>query len=186
MERALTEPWRRPFELAWEAFRVGSFPVGAVLCDPDGEPVAEAQEQRGEIAGHDAATARQRLERRDAGGLEEEVRVEEDARVQVLPGKLLLRDVPREAAARELFELDAGAPSGVFIPVGVAHGYYTLTDSTLAYLVDVYFDGSDELGVAWNDPDIAMPWDVRDPVLSARDMGNRRLSELSPGNLPKF
>ena len=97
----------------------------------------------------------------------------------------LRRGSPTEGA-RELFELDAETPSGVFIPVGVAHGYYTLTDSTLAYLVDAYFDGTDELGVAWDDPDVAMPWDVRDPMLSGRDRGNRRLSAIAPADLPKF
>ena len=97
----------------------------------------------------------------------------------------LRRGSPTEGR-RELFELDAREPLGLFIPVGVAHGYCALTESTLAYLVDAYFDGSDELGVAWDDPDIAMPWDVRDPMLSPRDLGNRRLSAISMADLPKF
>jgi len=87
---------------------------------------------------------------------------------------------------RELFELDAATPTGLYIPIGVAHGYYTLTESILTYLVDTYFDGSDERGVAWDDPDIAMPWEVRDPVLSARDLGNPRLSALSLSDLPQL
>jgi len=37
---ALPAPWRLPFELAWEAFRAGSRPIGAVLLDGDGEVVA--------------------------------------------------------------------------------------------------------------------------------------------------
>ncbi|MFJ3303196.1 nucleoside deaminase [Streptomyces sp. NPDC086549] len=37
---AIPDPWRLPFELAWEAFRAGSRPIGAVLVDADGRVVA--------------------------------------------------------------------------------------------------------------------------------------------------
>ncbi len=29
-------PLRRCLEMAWEAFSAGSFPVGALICDPSG------------------------------------------------------------------------------------------------------------------------------------------------------
>lgn len=47
-EQRLTGPWRRPFELAWEAWRAGSFPVGAVVVDGDGTPMAEGRNRMGE------------------------------------------------------------------------------------------------------------------------------------------
>lgn len=40
--------WRRPFELAWEALRCGSFPVGAVIVGPDQCVVAEGRNRMGE------------------------------------------------------------------------------------------------------------------------------------------
>jgi tRNA(Arg) A34 adenosine deaminase TadA len=40
---ALPEIWRLPFELAWEAFRAGSRPVGAALMNADGEVVASGR-----------------------------------------------------------------------------------------------------------------------------------------------
>ena len=40
---ALEEPWRRCFELAWEAYGSGTVPVGAVLVDGSGNPVAEGR-----------------------------------------------------------------------------------------------------------------------------------------------
>ncbi len=43
---------------------------------------------------------------------------------------------------------------GVFIPPGVAHGFAALTDMTITYLVDGYYNAADELGVAWDDPTI--------------------------------
>ena len=74
---------------------------------------------------------------------------------------------------------------GLFIPVGVAHGFLTLTDATVTYLVDQYYNGSDELGVAWNDPTLAVPWGVVDPILSARDQQNPLLADIDPAKLPR-
>jgi dTDP-4-dehydrorhamnose 3,5-epimerase len=74
---------------------------------------------------------------------------------------------------------------GIFIPIGVAHGFYAITDATLTYLVDNYYDGADELGVAWNDPQLAVPWRVRAPILSARDMANPLLGEIDPLKMPR-
>jgi dTDP-4-dehydrorhamnose 3,5-epimerase len=68
--------------------------------------------------------------------------------------------------------------SGVFIPPGVAHGFAALTPVTLTYLVDGYYNLADELGVAWDDPEIAADWGVTDPILSARDTTNPRRAEL--------
>src|SRR5690349_9298249 len=40
---ALPAIWRLPFELAWEAFRAGSRPIGAALINADGEVVASGR-----------------------------------------------------------------------------------------------------------------------------------------------
>jgi dTDP-4-dehydrorhamnose 3,5-epimerase len=32
-----------------------------------------------------------------------------------------------------------------------------------------YFDGTDEHGVAWDDPTLAVPWGISNPILSERD-----------------
>ena len=51
-----------------------------------------------------------------------------------------------------MIELDGDVDQGVYIPPGVAHGFAALTDILLTYLVDNYYDDSDELGLAWDDP----------------------------------
>jgi dTDP-4-dehydrorhamnose 3,5-epimerase len=61
---------------------------------------------------------------------------------------------------------------GVYIPPGVAHGFYALTDMTITYLVDHYYDPADELGVAWDDPALQIVWPTKDPELSQRDRTN--------------
>ena len=74
---------------------------------------------------------------------------------------------------------------GLFIPIGVAHGFVALTDATLTYLVDNYYDSTDEFGVLWNDPTVNMPWGVDAPILSDRDANNPRLRDIPTAHLPK-
>ncbi len=68
--------------------------------------------------------------------------------------------------------------SGLYIPAGIAHGFYAETDLMMAYFVDRIFDGTDEFGVAWNDPDVGISWPVDEPTLSDRDRGNPALTAV--------
>lgn len=98
-----------------------------------------------------------------------------------------LADLRRESpsfGASEVIEIGEGNEVGVFIPTGVAHGFYALTDATLTYLVDNYYDGTDEFGVAWNDPTLAVPWDAAAPLLSGRDRANPRFDAIPTEHRP--
>ncbi len=107
--------------------------------------------------------------------------------------------VPRGRARVVLHDLRQGSPTdtatlsidvdgdnalGIFIPPGVAHGFSTLTDVTITYLVDGYYNSADELGVAWDDPAVGADWGVEQPVLSARDQANPRRADLDAAFLP--
>jgi len=76
------------------------------------------------------------------------------------------------------------ADEWVVIPVGVAHGFLALEPLELLYLVTNEYDGSDELGFAWDDPAVAVPWPRLattpdgHPILSERDLTNPSLEEL--------
>ena len=74
---------------------------------------------------------------------------------------------------------------GIYIPPGVAHGFAALSDVTITYLVDSYYNPKDELGVAWNDPDINAPWDLVEPTISERDSNNPLISSIDPSLVPK-
>lgn len=76
----------------------------------------------------------------------------------------------------EQFELFG--PRAVHIPVGVAHGFYAMEPTLMSYLVTNYYDGTDELGVLWNDPDLAINWQVTDPILSERDQQNVKWADV--------
>ena len=73
--------------------------------------------------------------------------------------------------------LSGDDPRGLFIPAGVAHGFYATTEFVMLYLVDFYFDGGDEHSVAWDDPELGIAWPAGDPILSERDRGNPSLAE---------
>ena len=52
---------------------------------------------------------------------------------------------------------ELGADDWVVIPAGVAHGFLALEPLQLLYLVTNEYDGSDELGFAWDDPPSRSP-----------------------------
>lgn len=104
---------------------------------------------------------------------------------RILVGLADLRRSSPTFRSSQVVEIGDSNQMGIFIPIGVAHGFYALTDATLTYLVDNYYDGADESGVAWNDPDLAVPWNVDAPLLSPRDRANPLLHALAPEQLPE-
>jgi dTDP-4-dehydrorhamnose 3,5-epimerase len=91
----------------------------------------------------------------------------------------------RSSGVAEVLTLDMHAAIGVYIPKGVAHGFYAITDATMIYLVDrAYDDGSDEHGVRWNDPALGITWNVANPILSTRDQQTPMLSDVPTRLLP--
>jgi dTDP-4-dehydrorhamnose 3,5-epimerase len=67
---------------------------------------------------------------------------------------------------------------GLYIPPGVAHGFASITDMAITYLVDGYYNPADERGVAWDDPDVAAEWGLEEPILSDRDRANPRRGDI--------
>lgn len=69
----------------------------------------------------------------------------------------------------------------LYVPRGIAHGYCVLSDTAdYMYQVTAYYDGTDTRAVAWDDPDLAVPWPIKSPILSERDQCNPTLRELFP------
>jgi dTDP-4-dehydrorhamnose 3,5-epimerase len=79
---------------------------------------------------------------------------------------------------------ELAADDWVIIPAGVAHGFLALEALELLYLVTNEYDGTDELGFAWDDPLVGVPWPAVPgtpsgrPILSDRDQSNPPLAEL--------
>jgi dTDP-4-dehydrorhamnose 3,5-epimerase len=89
----------------------------------------------------------------------------------------LRRGSPTEGTWRS-FELVASSGDAVWVPAGLAHGFQTLVDDCLVlYKTTAEYSPAHEIGIRWDDPDLAIPWPVRPPILSPRDASLPRASE---------
>lgn len=58
----------------------------------------------------------------------------------------------------------------LYIPEGFAHGFRTLEDRTIfTYKCTAYYHPASERTIAWNDPALAIPWGITDPIVSEKD-----------------
>ena len=68
----------------------------------------------------------------------------------------------------------------VYVPPGFAHGFCVLSPiAQVEYKCTDLYDPAGELGVAWNDPALAIPWPVSQPLLSKRDARHPTLAEVA-------
>jgi dTDP-4-dehydrorhamnose 3,5-epimerase len=75
---------------------------------------------------------------------------------------------------------------GIFIPPGVAHGFLALTEMTITYMVDGYYNQNDELGVSWLDPDIRADWGDGEKIVSPRDNNNPLIADIPEAVKPRY
>jgi dTDP-4-dehydrorhamnose 3,5-epimerase len=69
-----------------------------------------------------------------------------------------------------IFELSEENFHGVYVPPGFAHGFLTLRDHTIfTYKCTDYYHPEVEGGVRWDSPELNIPWDIQEPVLSVKD-----------------
>lgn len=57
---------------------------------------------------------------------------------------------------------------------------------TITYLVDSYYNPTDENGLAWNDPGVEADWGIVDPILSKRDQENPQRGQIDKQFQPHF
>ncbi|MBX7082395.1 MAG: dTDP-4-dehydrorhamnose 3,5-epimerase [Nannocystaceae bacterium] len=75
----------------------------------------------------------------------------------------------------------------IYIPKGFAHGFCVTSEVALfSYKCTEAYHRETELGIAWDDPDIAIDWPVQGPSLSAKDSAFPRLRDIPQGKLPPF
>jgi len=76
-------------------------------------------------------------------------------------------------------ELSAENKTQFYVPKGFAHGFLTLEDNTiLLYKCSDFYNKASEESIVWNDPDIAIPWNIAQPILSEKDLNGKKLKEF--------
>jgi len=79
-----------------------------------------------------------------------------------------------------LFELNEEQANEVYVPAGLAHGFYVHSDSaTVVYGISRPFSPTCDSGIRWDSADI--PWPTTTPDVSVKD---RNLPPLSSFNSP--
>ena len=69
-------------------------------------------------------------------------------------------------------ELSSASGETLWIPAGFGHAFVVLTETAgFSYKVTDYYSPAGERTIAWNDPDIAIPWPVsaKEIIISEKD-----------------
>jgi dTDP-4-dehydrorhamnose 3,5-epimerase len=83
--------------------------------------------------------------------------------------------------------LSAKEQNLIYIPAGFAHGFLAITETVqFLYKCSDYYASTDEYGILWNDPALAIDWGALSPVLSQKDANNPKLADVQRESLPRY
>ncbi|MEV5608915.1 dTDP-4-dehydrorhamnose 3,5-epimerase [Streptomyces sp. NPDC052225] len=77
------------------------------------------------------------------------------------------------------FELSGETQATVYIPAGCAHGFQALTPTAdTSYRIDRPHDPAEDVTIAFDDPELAVPWPLPATLMSARDREAPSLAQV--------
>ena len=75
-------------------------------------------------------------------------------------------------------ELNADNKKQIYVPVGFAHGFATLSEfAEVQYKQTGFYTPSSEGTLSWRDPDVGVQWPITNPILSKRDQNGMSLKD---------
>jgi len=75
-------------------------------------------------------------------------------------------------------ELSSEKKNMLMVPEGFAHGFSALEDSLFIYKCSSPYNREAESGIIWNDTDLQIDWQTKNPILSDKDLQLPTLAEL--------
>lgn len=79
----------------------------------------------------------------------------------------------------ESFELRDDSQVSLYVPSGCAHGFQALTDpADVSYRIDREHDPAEDVSIAYDDPELTIPWPLPARLMSARDQAAQALAEV--------
>lgn len=83
--------------------------------------------------------------------------------------------------------LNAENKKQLYIPAGFAHGFVVTSEQALfMYKCTDLYNPAGECTIAWDDPDLDIPWPCDAPLLSEKDRQGRLLKHLTEAELPAY
>lgn len=83
--------------------------------------------------------------------------------------------------------LSAEKRNQLYVPRGFAHGFLSLSPRVqFLYKCSDFYDGADEYGIAFNDPQLNIAWGIASPLLSERDQHLPPLVKVPQELLPHY
>lgn len=78
------------------------------------------------------------------------------------------------------FTLTGERKEQLYVPYGFAHGFCVLSETALfQYKCTDKYSPESERGIMWNDPTLAIPWPMREPLISDKDKMHPSFIELT-------
>ena len=79
----------------------------------------------------------------------------------------------------ESFELRDDEQATLYVPAGCAHGFQALTDpADVSYRIDRPHDPTEDLSIAFDDPELGIPWPLPVSIMSKRDKDAPSLAKV--------
>lgn len=95
-----------------------------------------------------------------------------DVIVDLRPGSSTYRNI-------RSFRLSGETQVTLYVPAGCAHGFQALTEpADVSYRIDRPHDPAEDVAIAFDDPELAIPWPLPPALLSERDRQAPRLAEV--------
>lgn len=103
--------------------------------------------------------------------------------VRVITGKVLdvvvdIRKNSKTLGQTYAVLLDADKQNMFYVPPGFAHGFVCLEDSIFSYKCTNTYSKSSESGIRYNDPALNIDWQIKNPLVNAKDQELPTFEEL--------
>lgn len=107
--------------------------------------------------------------------------------VRVIKGKVLdvavdLRRNSPTFGQYDMVLLDSERSNMLYVPEGFAHGFVALEETILFYKCTNFYNKESESGIRYDDPELNIDWQIKNPIVSEKDITLKYMSELVAGS----
>ena len=103
--------------------------------------------------------------------------------VRCMTGKVIdiVVDIRKDSPTygqHEKFILDSAIGNMLYVPAGFAHGFVALEETIFVYKCTEYWHKASESGIIYNDADLNIDWEEKNPIVSSKDLVLPKFAEI--------